>query len=239
MGNYQNGGKGLLQARPGKVDFKDKYSGKQRVFILEDHPIVRKGIAALINGEHDLLVCGEAESVEKALSAVSSSKPDIVLVDISLSGSSGIEFIRTMKMEMPETPCLALSMHDELLYAERILLEGAKGYLMKQEAMEIVLEAIRRVLAGKVYLSERVKERILEKKYGGGATDISPIEALSDRELEVFRLIGEGVTTAQIAKQLHRSAKTIETYRARIKHKLNLKHNMELVRHAIRWSQGT
>ena len=164
-------------------------------------------------------------------------KPDLVIVDISLNGSSGIEFLKTFRLEYPDIPTLVLSMHDELLYAERVLREGARGYVMKQEAVEKIVTAIRKILEGQIYLSDRMMERILEKKYMGQA-NLSPMESLSDRELEVFRLIGEGITTVAIAKQLHRSVKTIETYRARIKVKFNLKNNMELIRLAMHWAQN-
>lgn len=206
-----------------------------KVLILDDHPIVRQGIGKLINQELDLTVCGEAEDIKIALEMLESAKPDIALVDISLNGSSGIEFLRILKERYPHIPSLVLSMHDEMLYAERVIREGAKGYIMKQEATDKILTAIRKILNGQMYLSEKMMGRILEKQYGGVSVGVSPVEVLSDRELEVFRLIGEGKTTSAIAKQFHRSIKTIETYRSRIKDKLCLKHNMELIRYAMHW----
>ncbi len=215
-----------------------RWGEKARVFILEDHPIVRKGIVEVINQENDMAVCGEASDISAAFDKIRQEKPDIVLVDISLNGGSGIEFLRTLKEQFEGLPALVLSMHDEMVYGERVLREGAKGYIMKQEATDNVLTAIRRILGGQIYLSERMTERILEKQYNGISANLYPVEVLSDRELEVFRLIGEGQTTAAIAKQFHRSIKTIETYRARIKNKLNLKHNMELIRLAMHWVQN-
>jgi DNA-binding NarL/FixJ family response regulator len=212
-------------------------AGKKRVFILEDHPIVRQGIADLITQEMDMTVCGQSDNYKEALENIASLKPDVVLLDISLNGASGLELLCSLKTHQPDAKVLILSMHDETLYAERALREGAKGYIMKQEATEKVLEAIRHVVKGQIYLSDQMLERVLEKKYAGCPTDASPMETLSDRELEVFRLIGEGISTSIIAKQLHRSIKTIETYRARIKVKLNLKNNMELIRAAMHWIQ--
>jgi len=212
-------------------------SKRAKILILDDHPILRRGIADFINTESDMTVCGEAEDSNQVLTMMASVKPDLVIADISLNGSSGIEFLKTFKVEYPDIPTLVLSMHDELLYAERVLREGARGYVMKQEAVEKIVTAIRKILEGQIYLSDRMMERILEKKYMGQA-NLSPMESLSDRELEVFRLIGEGITTVAIAKQLHRSVKTIETYRARIKVKFNLKNNMELIRLAMHWAQN-
>lgn len=213
-------------------------STKTRIFILDDHPIVRQGIGEMINDESDMTVCGESDNYQEAMGVVESLKPDVILVDISLSGSSGLEFLKSLKIQYPDCKALILSMHDETLYAERALREGARGYIMKQEATEKIMDAIRHVMKGQIYLSDHMMERILEKKYGGISADASPIEALSDRELEVFRMIGEGISTSLIAKQLHRSVKTIETYRARIKVKLNLKNNMELIRLAMNWVQS-
>jgi DNA-binding NarL/FixJ family response regulator len=211
---------------------------KTRIFILDDHPIVRQGIAEMINDEADMTVCGESDNYQEAMGVVENLKPDVILVDISLNGSSGLEFLKSLKIHNPDCKALILSMHDETLYAERALREGARGYIMKQEATEKIMDAIRHVMKGQIYLSDHMMERILEKKYGGISADASPIEALSDRELEVFRMIGEGISTSLIAKQLHRSVKTIETYRARIKVKLNLKNNMELIRLAMNWVQS-
>lgn len=234
----QEGSKVQPEAQQEKAPTTPPPVKKVKIFILDDHPIVRQGIAELINQESDLTVCGDADNFHGALDMVNKLRPDVIIVDISLNGSSGIEFLKALKIHYPETLSLVLSMHDETLYAERVLREGAKGYIMKQEATEKVLTAIRRILKGQIYLSDQMMERILEKKYSGISTDASPMEALSDRELEVFRLIGEGNSTSAIAKQLYRSIKTIETYRARIKTKLNLKNNMELIRLAMHWAQS-
>jgi DNA-binding NarL/FixJ family response regulator len=212
--------------------------GVMNVFLLDDHPIVRRGISELIQQEADLRVCGEADNAAQALAAIGALKPDMVIVDIGINGSSnGIEFLKSLKEKFPALPALVLSMHDEILYAERVLSEGAKGYLMKQEGNGKIVSAVRRILSGQTYLSDDMTARVLEKQYGGVSAGISPREILSARELQVFQLIGNGIATTAIAKQLNCSVKTIETHRARIKGKLNLKHNMELVRYSVQWAQ--
>lgn len=204
-----------------------------RVFILDDHPIVRHGLTQLINQQVGLDVCGEAASAAEASAAIASAKPDIMVVDVTLDGSNGIEFIKTTREQYPQMYFLVHSMHDETLYGERVLRAGARGYIMKQESPEKVILAIRRILSGQIYMSEAMMEQMLEQRYNGTSGNLSPIEILSDRELEVFQFIGRGETTAGIAKLLHRSVKTVETYRGRIKEKLNLKDNMQLIRHAM------
>jgi DNA-binding NarL/FixJ family response regulator len=213
---------------------------KKEVLIVDDHPIVREGIVKLLNHEADLTVCGEAEDAPQALKSIEKLKPHIAIVDITLKqGLSGIELIKDIKARYPRLPVLVLSMHNESLYAERTLRAGAKGYIMKQEATEKVVEAIRRVLAGEIYLSERMAQKILHKFVEGKPhTGESPIERLSDRELEVFQLIGHGLKTRRVAEKLHLSVKTIETYREHIKEKLKLKDAAELVQHAIQWVQS-
>lgn len=206
---------------------------KARVFILDDHPVVRHGLAQWIDMQAGFEVVGQAASASEALAAFASSKPDIAVVDITLNGSNGIEFIKTAKEEYPEMLFLINSMHDETLYGERALRAGARGYIMKHEAPEKVILAIRRILSGQIYMSDMMMERMLEQRYNGTPDNLTPMEALSDRELEVFQFIGRGETTAGIAKLLHRSVKTIETYRGRIKEKLSLKDNMQLIRHAM------
>jgi DNA-binding NarL/FixJ family response regulator len=209
---------------------------KTRVLLVDDHPILRKGLGQLINQEADMTVCGEAEDAAKAFEAVSTLQPDIAVVDISLKCGNGIELIKNVKARFPELPMLVLSMHDESLYAERALRAGSLGYIMKEEAIEQVLVAIRRVLAGEIFLSEKMKSRMLQQLANGrGKTLVSPIEHLTDRELEVFRLIGEGRSTRQIAGELHLSVRTVEAYREYIKGKLNLKNSTELVQHAFHW----
>ncbi len=211
-----------------------------KILVLDDHPIVRQGLMQLLSQQVGLEVCGEAANAEQAYAAIEAIKPDVVVVDISLDGPNGIEFIKSAKEQYPNLLFLVHSMHDETLYAERALRAGARGYIMKQEAPDKVVTAIRRILGGQIYMSDVMTERMLEQRYNGVSENLLPMEALSDRELEVFQLIGRGETTNQIAKLLHRSIKTVETYRARIKEKLNLKDNMQLIRHAMQsvYSEG-
>ncbi len=213
---------------------------RHKVLVVDDHPIVREGIAKLVNQEADLTICGEAEDAACALKATAELKPDIAIVDITLKeGLGGIGLIKDIKVRHPKLPVLVLSMHDESLYAERTLRAGAKGYIMKQEAAEKIVEAIRQVLSGEIYLSDEMGQKILHKFVEGKPeTGGSPIDRLSDRQLEVFQLIGRGFGTRQIADNLHLSVKTIETYREHIKEKLKLKNATELVQHAIRWAQS-
>lgn len=212
---------------------------KSRILLVDDHPIVRQGLTEMINQETDVTVCGVADDLHKALDAIATLKPDLVIVDISLKGSNGIELLKNIKVRYPKMRVLMLSMHDESLYAVRALRAGAAGYIMKQEATEKVLTAIRQVLNGEVYLSERMEKRMMQQLVGGRAVRTgSPIEDLSDRELEVFGLIGQGHGTRQIAEQLHLSIKTIESHRAHIKEKLGLKNATELVQHAIQWREA-
>jgi len=210
---------------------------KSRVFVVDDHPIVRQGLALLINRESDLAVCGEAEDAQSAIQTVATVKPDIMVVDISLNGPDGLDLLKDVRMRFPELPVLILSMHDESIYAERALRAGARGYIMKQEATEKVLVALRRILGHEIYVSERIANRMLQRYIGGPAADRpSSVADLTDRELEVFRLIGEGHSTRQIAEELHISVKTVESYQAHIKEKLSLRTARELVQHAIQWS---
>src|SRR5579863_7457373 len=214
-------------------------SKKGKIFVVDDHPIVRQGLALLINREHDLTVCGEAEDAQTALPAVALAKPDILIVDISLNGPDGLDLLKDVRMRYPEMPVLILSMHDESVYAERALRAGAQGYIMKQEATDKVLVAVRRILSHEIYISERIANRMLQRYIGNRAVgQPSSISDLTDRELEVFRLIGEGHSTRQIAEELHISVKTVESYQAHIKEKLSLRSARELVQHAIQWSIG-
>ena len=209
---------------------------KTRILIVDDHPIVRQGLAELINHEEDFAVCGQAEDYHEALRAIGQLNPDMAVVDISLKETSGLELIKDIHSQHPDLPVLALSMHDETLYAERALRAGAMGYIMKQEATENVIAAIRRVLGGELYVSERMASRMVRKLVTGQTvTNASPVDSLSDRELEVFRLIGKGHGTRQISERLCLSVKTIETYRAHIKDKLNLADAAELLQYAIQW----
>lgn len=221
---------------PGKEQSTNSPATKHGVLIVDDHPIVRQGLAQLISQEDDMEVCGQAEDVQQALRAIRELKPDLVVADVSLKETSGIDLLKDLQVQNPHLPVLMLSMHDETVYAERALRAGARGYIMKQEATERVVTAIRRVLAGDVYISDSMAARMVSKlATPGGRVGGSPVDCLSDRELEVFRLIGEGHSTRQIAARLHLSIKTIETYRAHVKDKLTLKDANELLRAAIEW----
>jgi DNA-binding NarL/FixJ family response regulator len=210
---------------------------KCRVLLVDDHPIVRQGLALLIDREPDLCVCGEAESAHSAFHAIATLLPDLVVLDISLSGPDGLDVLKEIRMKTTNLPILILSMHDESIYAERAMRAGANGYIMKQEATEKVLVAIRRILQGEVYLSDRLTSTMLQQYVRGASqAKTSPLVNLTDRELEVFRLIGEGHGTRQIADELHLSVKTIESYQAHIKEKLALRNARELVQHAIEWT---
>ena len=209
---------------------------KIRILIVDDHPIVRRGLAELVNHEDDFAVCGQAEDYHEALRAIGELNPNMAVVDISLKETSGLELIKDIHSQHPDLPVLALSMHDETLYAERALRAGAMGYIMKQEATENVIAAIRKILGGEIYVSDRMASRMVRKLVAGQTvTTASPVGCLSDRELEVFRLIGKGHGTRQISERLYLSVKTIETYRAHIKDKLNLADAAELLQYAIQW----
>ncbi|HOW55767.1 MAG TPA: response regulator transcription factor [Syntrophorhabdaceae bacterium] len=212
---------------------------KRKVLIVDDHPILRKGLTLLINQEPDLIVCAEAEHAQMALDVIDSVSPDMAIVDISLPGIDGIELIKMLRLRHKDLPVLVVSMHDEALYAERSLRAGARGYIMKQEALEKVLVAIRKVLDGEIFVSERVTTKMLEKFVSteGIRETTSPIDLLSNRELTVFRLIGQGHKTRQIAEKLHLSIKTVESYRAHIKDKLKLTDGTDLLKYAIQWTQ--
>jgi DNA-binding NarL/FixJ family response regulator len=210
---------------------------KKMVFVVDDHPIVRQGLTLLINREADLAVCGEAEEMHAALSAIPLARPDILIVDISLNGPDGLELLKNIRITSPRLPVLILSMHDESIYAERALRAGANGYIMKQEATEKVLVALRRILSGEIYVSGRIANSMLEHYvHGTNHSPQSSVSELTDRELEVFRLIGEGHGTRQIADELHLSVKTVESYQAHIKEKLCLRSARELVQHAVQWN---
>jgi len=212
---------------------------KKRILVVDDHPIIRQGLALMLNREADLVVCGEAEDATGAMLVMASARPDVLIVDISLNGPDGLDLLKNIRTTHPALPVLILSMHDESIYAERALRAGANGYIMKQEATEKVLVAIRRILNGEIYVSERIANKML-KHYITGASSLknSSISDLSDRELEVFRLIGEGHGTRQIAEELHLSIKTVESYQAHIKDKLSLRSARELMQHAIQWNMN-
>jgi DNA-binding NarL/FixJ family response regulator len=209
---------------------------KKTVLVVDDHPLMRQGLALLINQQQDIEVCGEAEEAHAAMQAIAQLKPDIMILDISLNGPDGLELLKNIRASEPDLPVLILSMHDEAIYAERALRARANGYIMKQEATEKVLVAVRRILNGEVYLSDRMSNKMLQQYIGGAPSMVqSRIASLSDRELEVFRLIGEGRATREIAEELHLSVKTVETYQAHIKEKLALRSGRELIQHAIQW----
>lgn len=213
--------------------------GKHRIFIVDDHPIFRQGLAQLINQESDLCVCGEADDYQGALRAVAELNPDMVIVDITLKDMSGIDLIKEVRKLNRGIIMLVISMHDESLYAERALRAGARGYVMKQEASESIVQAIRQVRIGGIYASPRMTEQMLSRFVEGPLDAVeSPLKALTDREMEVFHLIGEGLGISEIGLRLHLSVKTIGTYRERIKEKLNLRNSTELLRHAFNWVEN-
>jgi DNA-binding NarL/FixJ family response regulator len=211
---------------------------KARVMLVEDHPVVLRGLANLIDDEPDLMVVGGAESIEQAIERIPELRPDILVIDISLGQQSGLDLIKRVSEEQPELPLLALSMHDEALYAERALRAGAKGYIMKKEAMEKVMGAIRRVLQGDIYISEKMASRMVHKLIDrrGGAKGPPSLEQLSDREFEVFNLIAQGIGPTEIANRLSLSVKTVESHREHIKQKLGLSTAPELTRFALQWT---
>jgi len=209
---------------------------RAKVLLVDDHPIVRQGLALMIEREPDLTICGEAEEARTALQLIEFLKPAILILDLSLNGPSGIEIIRFIRQTDAGLRILVLSMYDDLAYAERALKAGANGYIMKQEATEKVLVAVRRILGGEVYVSDRVANKMLKRFAGAESVRLkSPLDGLTDREMEVFRLIGEGHGTREISDQLHLSVKTVETYQSHIKEKLGLKNARELTHNAIQW----
>jgi DNA-binding NarL/FixJ family response regulator len=221
-----------------RLENKMAASRKHRLYLVDDHPVTRQGFAQLINFEPDLHVCGEAGSAASALAEIPAAEPHLVVVDISLDGTSGIELIKDIAARHAALPVLVLSTHDETLYAERALRAGAKGYVMKHQPTDEVLAAIRRVLRGGVYLSEQMQSRLVGMvAWGRPAASRSDVEPLSDRELEVFALLGQGQSTAQIGASLHLSGSTVATHRAHIMEKLNLDSSRELVRRAVSWVQ--
>lgn len=212
---------------------------KKKIVIVDDHPLLRKGLSTVINQTSDLAVVGEAEDAKAAIELITAIRPDLVIVDISLPGVDGIELITTIKMHQADLPSLVVSMHDEFLFAERALSAGARGYIMKQEALDKILVAIRRILSGEIFVSENIATKIIEKLVAGDQQKTaSPIGGLSNREFTVFQLIGQGVQTRQIAEKLNISGKTVESYRAHIKEKLKLNNAKELMQYAVLWVQN-
>jgi len=207
---------------------------------VDDHPVVREGLRKLINQENDLTACAEAADAQQAMQAIAEHKPDLAIVDVSLGETDGIELIKNIKAHHGELPILVLSIHDESVYAERALRAGARGYIMKHEATGTVVDAIRQVLRGELYMSQKLSNRLLHRIVNArGVAQAYPLEWLTDRELRVFELMGRGLGTRQIASQLHVSVKTVESHRAHIKGKLGLTTGSELLQHAIRWVQSS
>ncbi len=210
-----------------------------KIVIIDDHPLMRKGLAMSLESEADIRVAAQAASAEDGLGIIEAEDPDLVVVDISLPGMSGIELVKQVQAIRPEMKTLVVSRHDEALYAERAIRAGVKGYVMKLEAPDVMIKAVRRVMNGGIYVSEKVNERLLMGMVSGNELlSQSPLDVLSDRELEVFELTGKGFGTREIAERLHLSVKTVESYRARIKTKLNLSNAAELMQHAVQWVEG-
>jgi DNA-binding NarL/FixJ family response regulator len=216
-----------------------KQSNRRRILVVDDHAVLREGLVAQINRESDLVVCGEAENAREALTAVEKLKPDLVLADITLPGRNGLELIRDIRAVQPELPVLVLSMHDASVFAERVLRAGGRGYISKQRSGQKLIAAIRHVLSGQIYLSDEMSTRLLDSLSGKRqAQPASPVEQLTDRELEVFTLIGKAKETKEISTRLGMSVKTVEAHRASIKRKLKLKTGPELTRHAVLWIEA-
>ena len=215
-----------------------KSQPKKRVFLVDDHPAMRQGLKELINQEPDLAVCGEAGDIPSALENIRKTKPDVVIVDLTLKEASGLDLIKDLKVRFSALPALVLSMHNEALYAERSIRAGARGYIMKEATTENIVQAIRCVLSGDIYLSSEASSKVLKKMAGAQSGKEDPVESLSDRELEVFKFIGEGLRTRDVAARLHLSVKTVESYRENVKQKLNLDNAAKLTRAAVEWVQS-
>jgi DNA-binding NarL/FixJ family response regulator len=214
-------------------------SQKINIFLVDDHPLVREWLTNLLLQQPDFQVCGETGNAPEALQLITAAKPDIAIIDITLASGSGLDLIKSIKAGRPGMAILVLSMHDEMLYAERALRAGASGYIMKNEATKQVIQAVRGVLDGQVYVSAKVSSMLAQKLIGGKKNPMHlPVAELSDRELEVFQLLGRGYSTRQISEHLHVGFKTVQSYSARIKEKLNLANINELMREAIRWQES-
>lgn len=212
---------------------------RTRIMVVDDHPVMREGLKRVIEDADDLVVCAQAGSIQGALELVETTQPDLIIVDIALGGQNGLELIKDVKVRHPRLPMLVHSMHEEQIYAQRSLRAGARGYLMKQEPTPKLVQAVRQVLAGEVYLSETMTRQMLHRMAeGGSGKDVSPVERLSDRELEVFELLGQGQKTKEIAEQLHLSVKTVQTYCEHLKEKLLLRDATGLMRFAVQWVEA-
>src|SRR5436305_545224 len=228
----------MKSAAAAKENPKGAPAKAKRIIIVDDHPLFRKGLEQLINSSEDgFRICGEAGDAAEGMTTIRQLKPELVIVDLSLPGANGIELVKNIRAEFPKLPVLILSMHDESLYALRALRAGAQGYVMKQEALENVIVAIREVLAGRPYLSSQMSAKLITS-FASGSTQANPTDKLSDRELEILELIGKGRDVHEISDALHISRKTVETHRAHIKEKLNLKNAREVNRFAAQWIAG-
>ena len=213
-------------------------TARKRIFVVDDHPMMRDGLRQLIGGEPDLMVSGEAEDAAEALKQIEAAPPDMVIADISLRSSSGLELIKDLQVRRPDLPVLVISMHDESLYAERVLRAGGRGYIMKQEGGRKIIDAIRRVITGRTYVSDKMAGIIVDIFSGRRSDAASPVEKLSDREFEVFQHFGRGLSTKEIADRLHVSVKTVEVHRVNIKTKLKIGTAAELIHYAVRWIES-
>ncbi len=217
---------------------KDTHKNIHRVLIVDDHQIMRQGLAALVDQEDDLTVCDQAEDIHGALDAIERSRPDIAIIDLSLKECSGLDLIKDVQIRWPDLKIMVLSMHDESFYAERVLRAGAKGYVTKAEVATKVIDGLRAVLAGDIYVSQKIAEKMLRKMVGGkNKVDMFPLDRLSDREFEVFELIGQGLQSKEVAERLHLSSKTIDAHRDHIKKKLDLDSATGLLTYAVQWVQ--
>lgn len=209
---------------------------RKKVMIVDDHPLVREGVVGLLSAQADLEVCGEASRIAEAIELAAAKSPDVAIIDLTLKDGNGIALIKSLKEQFPELKMLVLSMHDETLFAERALRAGAVGYISKDKVSRTIVQAVRAVLAGKIYLSQRMTQHMMQRMVGGAAASSqNPIERLTDREIEIFQLIGQGWTTRRIATALELSPKTVETHREHIKEKLELNNTVELTTHAVQW----
>jgi DNA-binding NarL/FixJ family response regulator len=221
-----------------EYDMNRSSDGRARVLLVDDHPIVRQGIGMLLSQTPDLAVCGEADGAAEALEAIDRTRPDVAVVDLSLKDSSGLDLIKDIRSRAPDVLILVLSMRDDAFYAERALLAGAKGYITKEEGTQRVIEGLREVLKGEIYLSQKLASTVMKKLIEGGHDSAGPsAEKLTDRELGVLELIGHGLPTREIAKRLHISVKTVDSHREHIKEKLQLGNATELIKYAIQWAQ--
>lgn len=212
---------------------------KRKILLVDDHPMMREGLRQIIGNEPDLIVSGEAENAGEALELFKNQKPELVLADITLPGKNGLELVKDLLALDPRVSVLVISMHDENMYAERVLRAGGRGYIMKQAGGKKIMEGIRQVLSGQIYVSEKMSAKILEIFSGRrGGSSASPVESLTDREFEVFQLIGQGLGTKEIAAKLHVSAKTVEVHRMNVKAKLKLKTAAELIRYSVQWIEA-